>query len=726
MILLLKRVIALNFLAQQPSHTSVAKRLPHRKTPKIMISKSAAATVCASLTIGAFAQPTVQLNDFEVTNQRSFSDQQSLRTGRTIGSTELQSYNLQDLAQALNSAPSLKAYRRMSAKSAHPTTQGISFRNTGNNATSRTLVLLDGIPQNDPFGGWIFWNRYHLDAIDSINISTTGHNELWGNLGAGGLLTLNQDSNHLGRQSYSASVGSDASYSLGLGRNLKLSESVNIDIDARIFDSGGFEPIHPDQRGPLDQEAKSESQAIRTQVNWKTDSGWFMNTAIDYFQEERNNGTPLANNETEALDISFNASNFLDEYSQINLSAYYQDRGYENQFTSVDDERASEILALDQFDVPATAYGTSLTYAKTINDDLRVLSGIDVRSIKGEINERYRNLGSGFTRQRQAGGEQLFLGAFAAAHYKASDSTEFSLSTRFDRIEQNNGFRNEINTDNGNTLLDAFYEDRSDSELSLNASMTHHLNKKQAITTSVFSGFRAPTLNELYRPFRVKNDIVESNPDLVNERQQGIQISYDAQLSNTLTVGVRGFHYQLDDMVANVLMTTDAGFSPIFGFIPEGGSGSQRMNIDESTVTGFELEMSASITPTLTSILNYSYAPTEIESNAANPELVGKAFPQSPDNRIYVELNWQVSEVTRAWISSTIWDEQYDDGGNNRKLDSAYSIDLGVNWALNEKSQISLRIDNVTDTIIESGITTGGLVSISTPRTAWISYSFRN
>ncbi|MCH6258138.1 TonB-dependent receptor [Puniceicoccaceae bacterium K14] len=687
------------------------------------IAKSLVLSLPLSL---AAKDSTIQLDDFQVTSQRSFNGVSNEGGNYSINADAILSYNLQDLSQVLTTTPSMRAYRRTAAKSAHPTTQGLCFRNTGVSATSRALVLLSGVPQNDPFGGWIFWNRYHIDAIDSVNISATGDNELWGNLGAGGLITLNPSESQLGRQSLSASVGSDSSYSFALGRNVKLNESSNIDIDARIFDSGGFEVIHPDQQGSLDQEAKSESQAIRAQYNLDTKSGWAISGAIDYFQEERNNGTPLANNETEALDIAFSAGKIIDDSSQLNITAYYQDRSYENQFTSVDDERASEIVALDQFDVPATAYGSSITYAKTVSERYSFLTGVDARAIDGEVNERYRNLGAGLTRQRQAGGEQFFLGIFAAAQYKFSDSTEASISTRVDHIDQTDGMRVEIDSDSKEVLRDDVFEDRDDTEVSINASLTHYLNETQSISATVFRGFRAPTLNELYRPFRVKNDIVEANTDLVNEEQIGFQLSYDAVINNSVSIGVRGFHYQLNDMIANVLVTTDVGFDPLFGFIPEGGSGSQRMNIDESTVTGFEIELNANLTESLAATVNYTYAPTKVEESNQSDNVVGNAFPQSPDNRLYAELNWQVTNNTQAWVSTSVWDDQFDDLGNTRNLDSGYSIDLGLNWAVNDSSRISLRVENATDATIEAGITTGGLVSISAPRTAWITYSLRN
>src|SRR6185436_1817974 len=57
----------------------------------------------------------------------------------------------------LRQVPTFSLFRRSSSLTAQPTTQGVSLRGIGPSGVSRTLVLLDGIPFNDPFGGWVYW-----------------------------------------------------------------------------------------------------------------------------------------------------------------------------------------------------------------------------------------------------------------------------------------------------------------------------------------------------------------------------------------------------------------------------------------------------------------------------------------------------------------------------------------------------------------------------------------
>ena len=64
----------------------------------------------------------------------------------------------------------------LSSRYNHPTAQAVSLRGLGNR---RTLVLLDGIPLNDGFGGWINWGLVP-DNLRRIEIVPGGSSNLYG------------------------------------------------------------------------------------------------------------------------------------------------------------------------------------------------------------------------------------------------------------------------------------------------------------------------------------------------------------------------------------------------------------------------------------------------------------------------------------------------------------------------------------------------------------------
>ena len=78
----------------------------------------------------------------------------------TIDERRLKNAPSTQLDQILKGVPGLQLFRRSDARSGHPTSQGVTLRALGGNASSRALLVLDGVPQADPFGGWVNWPAY--------------------------------------------------------------------------------------------------------------------------------------------------------------------------------------------------------------------------------------------------------------------------------------------------------------------------------------------------------------------------------------------------------------------------------------------------------------------------------------------------------------------------------------------------------------------------------------
>ena len=70
----------------------------------------------------------------------------------------------------------------------HPTAYNESMRGLPTTET-RMLVMVDGVPVNDPFFGYIQWNRVPLENIDHVEIGARrGGSPLWGNTAMGGVV----------------------------------------------------------------------------------------------------------------------------------------------------------------------------------------------------------------------------------------------------------------------------------------------------------------------------------------------------------------------------------------------------------------------------------------------------------------------------------------------------------------------------------------------------------
>ncbi len=642
-----------------------------------------------------------------------------------FGPEELESLKYRDINEAIRSAPSIATYRRTQPSSAHPSTQGVRFRNTAANATSRALVVYNGVPQNDPFGAWVYWHQFDLSQIELVSIYPGGSAEQWGNMAAGGVISLLAEGAAPGSSEIQASIGTADRYELQANSATSLSDSVVVDFGLRRFSTDGFSTVREDQRGLVDETANSDSTSGQIRLSWDSGHLWNSQFIVRGMQERRSNGTALARNETDLLDLSYISERRFDASdARLNISLYFQDRQFRNVFTSVAEDRASERPALDQYDVPASSYGGAIAYRQDTVSPWSFDLGVDYRFIEGTINERFRNLGDGFTRDRHAGGKQLFAGGFIKSQFTLSEKDTLSATFRLDQAKQFDGVRIETDTVANEVLLDETFEDRKSNPLSGNLSWRHQFADTTSSQLSLFSGFRAPTLNELYRPYRVRNDITEANPNLTDETVRGIDYTISYSPSNRNELRFTGFAYEIEDMVANVRVTTEAGFDPRFGFIPEGGSGSLRANLNRTSVSGFELHSTRDFTDTFRFNLAATYTQTRVESDEYT-QLEGMEFPQSPPWRIVAGFDWQPSEILQLW-SRYIWaDRSFEDLGNQIKIGTSSELSLGARYQIDNSRSLSFTVSNLLDTENVVGISSAGLVSVDEPREFLLTFSWR-
>jgi len=91
---------------------------------------------------------------------------------------------------ALRVVPGFSLFRHSDSFSANPTAQGVSLRGIGGSGASRTLVLWDGIPENDPFGGWVYWDRIDPSYIDRVEVERGATTSVFGDRAMGGTVSL--------------------------------------------------------------------------------------------------------------------------------------------------------------------------------------------------------------------------------------------------------------------------------------------------------------------------------------------------------------------------------------------------------------------------------------------------------------------------------------------------------------------------------------------------------
>jgi outer membrane receptor protein involved in Fe transport len=634
-----------------------------------------------------------------------------------LGVEELRATPRQVVDDVLRGTPGFRLFRRSGSAVAHPTTQGVSLRNTGANAASRTLVSLDGIPQNDPFGGWVPWVKVSPYSLDEVTLVRDGGVSPDGRGTMGGAIDMQSVFGRPwafagGQASAGEALGIDAIGTAGTG---PVGPGATFSAGVRHVDFPGYPVVDPAMRGRVDTDAGHRLDWAAAALSWGMSEDWAVRAKLEAWDERRDNGTPLATNRTRAVDAGLTFTHQDRAGGPFTELAFYgQAREFESTFTAVDPGRAAERVVLDQFDVPSESAGGSLRHQwEWGRHDLT--AGADSRWVRGHTNEDFRDLGDGFTRRRRAGGEQWQTGAFLLDTVDVRDGVQVALAGRLDYRRRFSAGRRETDLATGQTVLDDPVLDSGEWAASGRAGLLWDLGGPWAVRASAFTGTREPTLNELYRPFRVGDDITEANPDLVAERVYGIDLGLDWAPDDSLTVTTSAFYNRIRDSVANVTLVEGPAVVAPWGFIPDGGAGIQRQNLDAVDVAG--LEVVAEWEPGERWMFSAGYLLTWTDvARATQPGLEGNQLPQIPEHQL--TLGAQFNPTARTWAGAELRyvSAQQEDDLNSVELASAFTVDLFCGFRVNETWEVYASLENAFDETVETRKTSDGLTFVGAPR----------
>jgi outer membrane receptor protein involved in Fe transport len=609
---------------------------------------------------------------------------------------------LDDILRA--QVPGFSLFRRSSSRTANPTTQGVTLRNFGPSGAGRTLVLLDGIPLNDPFAGYVLWSQVPPASVESVLVNPGGGAGLFGNAALAGTIFLVSKPMDATSAFVEGSIGNDDTYETSLDATL-VQRPFAVAIFAERFSTGGYPVIAPSQRGRVDNNASADSNLFDLRGEWQIGANTSLRLHGRRFDDERGNGTIFTRNDTTGDDLSaVLTQKFPAQQAELQLGGYGQDRRFRSTFSSVNATRDVETPAQDQFDVPADAAGGSAVWSMVAGAHRIVLGG-DARWVEGETNENFLWNGTAFSRLRQAGGEQIFAGIFAEDTWPVSSNATIVGGLRVDHWDLFNGFRKETVRATGTVLTDSQFADRDGNEINGRIGARVKATDALALRGALYTGFRVPTLNELYRPFRVGNDVTESNAGLKPEHLLGGEVALEWQATQTVRISGTGFLNRLEDAVSNV--TTGVG--------PGGGVLRQRQNVDLVVAPGFEATAEWQLIPQVRLKGGYLFTHPTIE-RAADPALQGKLLAQTPEHVFTSGIEWTPAA---KWLVNALVRysaRQFEDDQNSRVLAPFTTVDVALMYDFSSRVSAAIRVENLFNTEIETGKSADGLISIGAPR----------
>lgn len=604
--------------------------------------------------------------------------------------------------EILKDVPGFQLFRRSDARSGNPTSQGATLRALGGNASSRALLILDGVPQSDPFGGWVHWPAYDPERLGAVRITRGGGS---GANGPGALAgTIEMDSADPvdvegvhGRIAYGSRDAVDARAGVGaaLGRGF-------LSVSANYGRGDGFIPVIARQRGPVDRPSPYEQASLALRAVAPLAGDIELQASGVLFSDQRERGTAFSENRTTGADASLRLVG-----RDWSMLGYVQTRDFYNSFASVNASRSVASRVAEQVSVPSTGLGARAEWRPRLGEALTLRLGGDVRETVGETRERFSFLNNVGRNGRVAGGRTRTLGAFSELGWE-SDALTLTGGARIDRWTIRDGHLDEQVFATGAVLNAIDHPDRSGWEPTARAGVAWKPAGALSLRGAAYLGWRLPTLNELYRPFRVGADTTLANPALAPERLRGIEAGIDYRPLANLRGSITLFANRLDDAIANVT-------------VGQGGGGTirRRDNLDAIEVRGIEIDGRLGFGAWMLSG-GYAFADAEVHAGGAALALDGLRPAQTARHTVSASLGWQAVSGARASLGARYVGSQYEDDQNSALLDDALTFDASGSLPLGRRLRIEARAENLADARVVAGITGDGIIERATPRTLWI------
>jgi outer membrane receptor protein involved in Fe transport len=571
----------------------------------------------------------------------------------------------------LRSIPGFSLFRRSSSRVANPTTQGVTLRGLAGSGASRTAVFADGIPANDPFGGWVYWNRIPLAAIDRIEVARGGSSDLHGSDAMGGAI-------HIETASRGATLLAEGGED-GTGRGSLFAGQRWQRWDARgaveRFVTDGYIQTAPESRGPIDTAAGSRHTTGYAGAGVPLGARASFDVRGGYFSERRENGTPFQVNATITRYGSGSARGaLLDGVWTARGALFSQD--YDQTFSAVLPGRAAERpTSVQHVDSSAQEVGGEWLRPHGLG---ALLVGASGRFVDAQLADLSFTTG-GVT---GADARQRTQAVFAQATVTVGRATiGAGLRGEFWRTRRADG-------------SDA----RDEQFLVPRGSIAYRAAESVTLRASYQDGHRSPTINELYRDFRVGNTLTRANAALGPERARGWEASV---LVTRPWIGARAafFWTTMDDAIVNV--TLDAGATIL----------RQRQNAGRVRARGLEVESDLRLADGVAITANCAVIDSTFTEGS---DLVGLRVPQVPRVQASAGFRGTWPRLTAA-VEWRFIGHQYDDDRNAFLLDRSSMADLKAAWRAGRGLELFAALENAFDEEQDVGRTP--IRTIGLPRT---------
>ncbi|MDP9176526.1 MAG: TonB-dependent receptor [Gemmatimonadota bacterium] len=598
-----------------------------------------------------------------------------------------------------------------------PSGSMVSFRGLGGSSAGRALVLLDGIPAGDPFSGWLDWGRIPLPMLQSAEVVRGGGSTIWGSRSLGGVINLRTLAPRRDEQRVTMEGGSLGTYHAAGAASIRRGK-LSATLGGDLLNTEGYVSLRADQAGPIDRPEGTTSRALLGKATWD---------ATDALQVWAGGGIftggdrPLGYKKRQDFDEGRGGLRWLSPDGGIaTLAVFANRRSARAKSWTINADRTAETPQRYN-DSPASSTGISLQWTQMAFARHELTAGADFSSAVGSLTEQYRFVNDQPLEQRDVGGRQQLGGVFLQDAADLGHDLRILASVRADRVSNTNGWRTTRDLVTGTTIADSAFRDETTNTVTYSLGVRWQHADMLAWRASVYEGFRAPSMYEMYYPrFSARGTVTEANPELDPERLRGAELGADLTLGSAFVTRITAFRNRVASPIIDVTFGT-AGAQPQVigpcGLVPARQTCGQRLNVPELRSNGIEADVEWQ--PSMMWRFSGGYSLSATRVVAPGQPVDGKQAIRAARHTVTSNIVFDSPRWFEMALEGTYVGPRFDDDLNEIKLAEFYLVGLRLNRDLGQGMTGHIKVANLFNEKFEVARTRAGLADMGAPR--WIS-----
>lgn len=639
-----------------------------------------------------------------------------------IDRAELESAAEYGLIDLLRRVPAITIFGDRSALISTTIDGGTAFRGVGGTAQSRVLLMIDGVPVNDPYASHLLWTRVPRGAVERIE-AVPGNTGSWGNLALTGVVQL--ITRGAGDRTLDAELQlGDRSTRGGSLFHADAGERWSGWLAADALDTDGYHVFAPEDRGDIDEPWSKRFVNLSGRLDRTLSARASLRVNGTRFEELRRMGTALTRDRNKETALSASFDGVRAGGSSWQLTAYGRDTWREELTPAESADRSAETPS-QRLDAPTDAFGASAVWSSAGRASHTLLAGGDAQWLALDAGTEYAWIPAGYQGRQRAEGRQEIVGGFVQDAWRMSARTTWNFGARFDRIRTSDG---RLTTYAGGTRVEQVNRPAS-TETTFNPSLAvaYAASGALRLRAAAYTGFRAPSPAELFVDSVGRNKSV-ANPELEPEELAGLEAGLDYLPSARAATRVTAYWSESENLIDRVEIGRagpTGGVVEPCGLLLPSARCRQRRNIGEVRVRGVELTQDVRFDERWRAQLLGTWIDSRITAYAANPALVGNRVVRTPREAVTLSVTFDDPRWLAATARLRYQGARWENVENTDRLEEQFLVDLTLARDLSARWQVAVGLQNLLDDRYVVNVS-GTAPQYGTPRLAHLTLRFRS